>query len=71
MNIHINYDNVLLERSDTMTNIPNEDKNELSKYFSKEELQEAAKELKDMEKHPEKYKSYNNVEELFKDLESD
>ncbi len=54
-----------------MTNIPNEDKNELSKYFSKEELQEAAKELKDMEKHPEKYKSYNNVEELFKDLESD
>ena len=47
------------------------EKDNLSKYFSKKELKAAAKELKDMEKHPEKYKSYNNIEDLFKDLEND
>ena len=30
------------------------------------ELQEALEELDDMEKHPEKYKSYTNIEDLKK-----
>ena len=33
-----------------------------------DELIEAIKEAEEMEKHPEKYKSYNNVEEMFEDL---
>lgn len=39
-------------------------------YFSKE-LLEALKEAEKMEKHPERYKSFDSVEELMKDLESD
>ena len=35
------------------------------------ELIKALKELDYMEKHPEKYKVYNNVDELFKDLDND
>ena len=35
------------------------------------ELKKALKELEDMEKHPEKYKVYNNVDELFEDLDND
>lgn len=34
-------------------------------------LRKALKEVEYMEKHPEKYKSYDNLEELFKDLNSD
>lgn len=44
---------------------------DINKYFTKEELNEAAKELAYMEKHPEKYKKYNNIEELKKALLSD
>ena len=32
--------------------------------FTEEELDMAAKELKYIEKHPEEYKSYNNIQEL-------
>ena len=35
------------------------------------ELQKALKELDYMEKHPEKYKAYNNIQELFEDLDND
>ena len=31
-------------------------------------LLSAIKELEEMEKHPERYKSYNSVEEMFEDL---
>ncbi len=34
-------------------------------------LKKALKELEDMEKHPEKYKAYNNVDEMFEDLDID
>ncbi len=34
-------------------------------------LKKALKEVKKMEKHPEKYKTYHNVDELFEDLEND
>ena len=44
---------------------------ELHKYFTEEELNEAAKELDYMEKHPEEYKKYNNVNELFEALNND
>lgn len=35
------------------------------------ELMKALKELDYMEKHPEKYKVYNNVDELFEELDND
>lgn len=35
------------------------------------ELKKALKEVEYMTKHPEKYKSYNNVDELFEDLDND
>ena len=35
------------------------------------ELMKALKELDYMEKHPEKYKAYNDVDELFEDLDND
>ena len=35
------------------------------------ELKKALKEVDYMMKHPDKYKSYNSVEELFEDLNSD
>ncbi|MBR3363128.1 MAG: type II toxin-antitoxin system RelB/DinJ family antitoxin [Bacilli bacterium] len=35
------------------------------------ELKKALKEVDYMVKHPEKYKVYNSVEELFKDLDND
>lgn len=50
--------------------LPKEE-NELYNYFTKEELNNTYKELAYMEKNPEKYKSYNNVNELFEDLDSD
>ena len=37
---------------------------ELYKYFTKEELDNTAKELTYIEKHPEEYKSYNNISDL-------
>lgn len=46
-------------------------KDELHEYFTEQELDNAARELADMEKHPEKYKSYKNIEELKEDLLSD
>lgn len=44
---------------------------DLSQYFTKEDLDKTAKELTYIEKHPNKYKSYDNLEELKKDLLSD
>lgn len=38
------------------------------KHEPNEEFVEALRELKDMEKNPDKYKSYNNIEDLKKDL---
>ena len=49
--------------------LPKEDN--LLNYFSKEELDKSAKELNYMEKNTDKYKSYNNINDLFKDLDSD
>ena len=43
--------------------IPKEDL-ELYQYFTKDELEKAAKELAYIEKHPKKYKSFNNIEDL-------
>ena len=37
---------------------------ELYQYFTSEELEKTAKELEYIEKHPEKYKSYTNIESL-------
>lgn len=45
--------------------------NDLLKYFTKEELEETAKELKYMEKHLDEYKSYDNIADLKKALLSD
>ncbi len=50
--------------------LPNCD-DEINKYFTEEELDNAAKELADMEKHPEKYKGYKNIDELKEALLSD
>ncbi len=44
---------------------------ELYKYFTKKELEETAKELAYMENHPDKYKSYDNIEDLKEALLSD
>lgn len=35
------------------------------------ELKKSLKEVNYMMKHPEKYKNYDNIDELFKDLDSD
>lgn len=50
--------------------IPKEPDN-LSKYFTKEELENTYKELIYMEKHLNDYKSYNNINDLKKDLLND
>ncbi|MBR1413158.1 MAG: type II toxin-antitoxin system RelB/DinJ family antitoxin [Bacilli bacterium] len=50
--------------------IPKEEQ-ELSHYFTEEELDRTAKELAYMEKHPEKYNSYNNIGKLKEALLSD
>ena len=47
--------------------IPKEDY-ELYQYFAKEDLDETAKELAYIEEHPEEYKSYNNWDDLERDL---
>ena len=52
-----------------MISVLNLEETDLLEYFTLEELEATFKELVDMEKHPEKYKSYNNVGELFEDLE--
>ena len=44
---------------------------ELYQYFTEDELEEAAKELAYIKKHPEEYKSFDNVEDLKKALLSD
>ncbi len=44
---------------------------ELLKYFTKEELDEGAKELDYMEKHLNEYKKYNNMDDLINSLNSD
>ena len=49
----------------------NEEDDELKQYFTDEELESASKELEYMEKHLNEYKSYDNVIELFNDLDSD
>ncbi len=41
---------------------------DLTQYFTQEELENTAKELSYIEKHPEEYKSYNTTKELKKDL---
>lgn len=50
--------------------IPKEDY-ELYQYFTKEELEAAAKELSYIEEHPEEYKSYSDIDELKEALLSD
>ena len=47
------------------------EKNELYQYFSNEEIKNMAKEISDIEKNPENYKSYDNIQDLKKDLLSD
>ena len=47
------------------------EKNELYQYFSNEEIKNMAKEISDLEKNPEKYNSYDNIQDLKKDLLSD
>ena len=44
---------------------------ELYQYFTKEELEAAAKELSYIEEHPEEYKSYSDIDELKEALLSD
>ena len=41
---------------------------ELNKYFSKDELENIARELSYIEEHPEEYKSFNNIIDLKNDL---
>ena len=36
-----------------------------------EELKQALNELEDFEKHPDKYKGYDNVDEMFKELDAE
>ena len=43
--------------------IPKEDL-ELYQYFTKDELEKAAKELAYIEKHPKEYKGFDNIEDL-------
>lgn len=50
--------------------IPQE-KNDIYKFFSKEEIEKTAKELAYMEKHLDEYPSYDNMEDLKKALLSD
>ena len=49
----------------------NEEDDELKQYFTDEELESVAKELEYIENHVDEYKSYDNVIELFNDLDSD
>ena len=49
--------------------IPKEEDN-LKDYFSDEELDRLATELLYIKDHPEEYRSYNDVDELKKDLKS-
>lgn len=44
---------------------------EISEPKPNRKLKKALKEADKMTKNPEKYKSYNNVDDLFKDLDSD
>ena len=44
--------------------------NDLNKYFTESELKEIAKKLAYMERYSKNYKSYNNVNELFEELDS-
>lgn len=44
---------------------------ELLRYFTKEELDKAVKELEYMERHLDEYKSYNNLDDLKESLLSD
>ena len=44
---------------------------EISEPKPSRSLKKALKEADDMVKHPEKYKSYNNIEEIFEDLDKD
>lgn len=46
----------------------NKNDNDLYQYFTKEELDNTAKELSYIEKHPNEYESYNNIPELKKAL---
>lgn len=41
---------------------------ELYQYFTRDELKNTAKELAHMEKNPEKYESYDNIDDLRKAL---
>lgn len=50
--------------------VPKEDL-ELYQYFTKKELDKTAKELSYIEKHPDEYKSYDNIDDLKEALLSD
>ena len=56
----------------TTINVKNsEEDEELKQFFTDEELENVAKELEYMENHLDEYKSYDNVNELFNELDSD
>ena len=56
----------------TTINVKNSEKDDkLKQYFTDEELESVAKELEYMENHLDEYKNYDNVNELFNDLDSD
>ena len=61
---------IMTEKIPFEISIPKE-KYDLHEYFSKEELKKALKELEYMEKHLDKYKKYDNWEDLEKSLLSD
>lgn len=44
---------------------------EISEPKPSRKLKKALKEAEQMQKHPEKYKSYHNVDQLFEDLDSE
>ncbi len=58
--------NMFLKRSISERGIPFE----IKELTPSNEFKEALQELDYMEKHPEKYKSFNNVDELMEDLNS-
>lgn len=45
-----------------------EEKDDIYDYFTKEELEETAKELAYMENHLDEYKGYHDVHQMFEDI---
>ena len=53
---------------DELKDITNDDELNVTEEKPSEELEEALKELENMEEHPEENKVYHNVEEMFDDI---